>query len=237
MPRPNLSWWLPVVCLSVGCFATSQKTALVPSDPFGNTPPVTPGTKVSYTPAPLESAARVDRVGQQVLAANKAVGLRPQFRTIGSPQPELFHQGQADVLITDGLVKQCQTDGQLAALLCHELAKIVAEREALAGPQTRTPERQPPMEVRIGNDNVGASSADLTHLAELGKFERTHGKPGAPAPRLPDPTALARDYLKKAGFPETDYDAVQPYLRSAAENMTYARQLKDGWTPQPSWTK
>src|SRR5262249_13942899 len=103
MPRPPLSRWLPVLCLSVGSFATRQHTALVPSDPFGNSPPVTPGSKVSYPPAPLESAARVDRVGQQVLAANKTVGLRPQFRTIGSPQPELFHHGQADVLITDGL--------------------------------------------------------------------------------------------------------------------------------------
>src|SRR5262249_39695897 len=76
--------------------------------------------------------ARVDAGGRQLLAANPQVGAKPLFHTIGAPQPEVFHRGTSDVWVTEGLVRQCATDGQLAALLCLELGKMVAEREAAA---------------------------------------------------------------------------------------------------------
>ena len=49
----------------------------------------------------------------------------------------------ADVVITEGLVRQCTSDGQLAAVLCTELGRLVSEREALAPPSVRKPERLP----------------------------------------------------------------------------------------------
>jgi hypothetical protein len=237
MVRPRL--YPALLALAAGCLGPEPRTALVPADPYSQTPPQPPGTRAAYAPAPLEAAARVDTVGRKLLAANKEIGLRPQFRVIGAPTPEVFHQGTAEVLVTEGLVKLCTTDGQLAAVLSHELGKMVAEREALAGPQTRSPQRLPPMEVRVGNDNVGAMTADQTHLAELGKFERERRRPTNTAPPLPDPQTLARDYLKKAGYSDADLDAVTPHLKGAAENTTFARQLKakeTGAMPK-SWTR
>src|SRR5207237_1039878 len=96
-------------------------------------------------------AARVDIVGRRIIAANPQVGAKPMFATIGAPEPEIFHRGTSDVYVTEGLVKQCSTDGQLAAILCSELGKVVAEREALSPPRTRRPERTPPADVPIGN--------------------------------------------------------------------------------------
>jgi hypothetical protein len=217
---------LLLVGLAAGCLNQGPGTAVVPTDPFNNLPPVPPGSRVSYAPAPLATAARVDTIGARILAANPQLGSRPQFRTIGAPQPELFHQGTAGIYITDGLVKQCATDGQLAALLSHELAKMVAEREALAGTQARLPDRPPPMEVRVGSDNMGGFGApDQTRIAELGKYEREHARSGNTPLPLPDPKRLAHDYLTKTGYAESDLEAVQPLLQAAADNSALARQL------------
>jgi hypothetical protein len=224
--------------LAAGCLNPGPQTALVPSDPFA-TPPVPPTVRAAFAPADVATAARVDTVGRQLLAANPQTGLRPQFRTIGAPQPELFHQGTVEIDITEGLAKQCATDGQLAALLAHELAKMVAEREALAGPQARLPERPPPMAVPVGNDSMGGFGApDQTHLAELGMYEREQHRPGNRPPPLPDAKVLSRTYLTKAGYPESDLEAVQQLLQAAADNNTFARQLKAPPTTGPrTWTR
>jgi len=174
----------------------------------------------------------VDAVGRQVLTANPQLGMRPLFRTIGAPQAEVFHRGTTEIDVTEGLVKQCGTDGQLAAVLCTELGKMVAEREALAGARARTPEREPPMDVRIGNDYAGpAGSPDQTHLAELGKYDRERRRAVAPPPPPPDPQSLANTYLTKAGFPATDLDAVAPLLKLAAEHSTFEKQMTNAPPP------
>src|SRR5581483_9541454 len=102
-------------------------------------------------------------------------------------------------------------EGQLTAVLCTELGKMVTERELLAGTQSRNPDVLPPMNVPVGNDNAGLiSSPDQTHLAELGMYERTHRKPGqAPAPP-PDPQLLARTYLTRCGYSVRELDEVTP---------------------------
>jgi len=180
----------------------------------------------ALAPASLQAAARVDSLGRKIVAANPQLGVQPLFRTIGATQPEIFHQGTAEVDITEGHVKQCPSDGQLAAVLAMELGKMISEREAFAGPQTRAPEHEPPMDVRIGSDNAGAfGPADQLHRAELAKYdkERRQRATGAASPL--DPQALARAYLVKAGFTAADLDAAAPLLHAAAENNTFAKQL------------
>lgn len=238
VPR-MLRFALPLIFLPAGCLLDEPKTALVPTNPFGSAPPMPPATRANYAPASTDVAAHVDTIGRQLIAANKEIGLQPQFRTIGTPQLEVFHQGTSEVLITEGLAKQCTTDGQLAAILSRELARMVAERESLAGPDMRRPERLPPMEVRIGNDNgAGFGPApDQTYLAELGKFEKDRRNMNQPL-TTPDPDALARAYLTRAGFAPAELDEVQPTLKAAAENATFARQLKAAPSPQArNWTR
>lgn len=228
---------LPVcVLLAAGCIPDGTTTALVPANPFGNAPVIQPPRQVAYSPASEEAARRVGLAGQKVLQANPQLGVQPLFRTIGAPHAEVFHVGTTQVCITEGLAKQCRTEGQLAAVLCVELGKMVAEREALAGPQASSPERPPPVEMRVGNDSGGPfGPADLTRLAELGKYEKEHRRPGAT--HLPDPQAIARTCLLKAGHTAADLDAVAPFLKASAANSHLEKQLAAPPTPVRPWTQ
>lgn len=231
---------LPLLVLfAAGClWDEPRQTTLVPGNPLGNAPFVQRPVQTSFAPASLEAATRVDALGRKILAANPQIGDKPLFCTIGAPHPEVFHKGTTEVVLTEGLVQQCQTEGQLAAVLCQELGKMVSEREALAGPRARSPERQPPPEVRIGTDSMGLAGApDQTRLAELARYDRPRSRGGAPAPLPPpDPAKLAAGYLGNAGFAESDLEAAAPLLKAAAENSAFSRQLAP---PQPTrpWTK
>lgn len=225
---PCLPWLMVLAC---GC-GPENKTALVPDSPFTGpvvkTPPITP---VSYSPEHLAAAGRVDQLGGRILAANPNLGLKPRFMTVGGPQPEVFHRGSAEVIVTEGLVQQCTTEEQLAAVLCNELGQMVADREALATATTRAPHREPPQEVRIGSDR----GADLTRLAELAPYDRERRATMSPPPP-PNPQALARNYLKATGFAPTALDGVAPLLQKASTNKTIAGQLTSQTQPA-QWTK
>lgn len=219
--------------LVAGCSSTGPN-ATVAANPFETRPAASPIRQASFNPASIQAAARVDLLGRKLVDANPQAGVRPLFRTIGAPQPEIFHHGTAEVDITEGLVRLCQTDGQLAAVLCQELGKMVSEREALAGPHLRQPQRQPPMDLRIGNDAGGSGPPDQTNLAELAKFERGRPPSGqGPTPPTPDPAALARSYLKRAQFAESELDAVSPILAAAAANCTFEKQFTAPPPPHP----
>jgi hypothetical protein len=241
MIRMLLAAVLPCLLLG-GCVPLSflepdgdnSGTTLVPTSSFGN-PPAPPAavTKVAFAPASKDIALRVDRVGREILAANAQIGIRPLFATIGAPEPEVFHQGTSLVHITEGLARQCQSDGQLAAVLCVELGKMVAEREALASPQMRAPEGRPPIDVPIGNA-AQFSAPDLTRMAELAPYDQERQRAGKRLPP-PDPAALARGYLEKAGHSKADLDAVAPLLAQAERNCALEKQIKIT-PPGPNWT-
>jgi hypothetical protein len=217
-----------LVGMASGCATDEGAVQRVPDSPFG-APVVPPApTRASFAPASTAAAARVDTIGRGILGANPQTGLRPLFVTIGAPQPEIFHRGTADIDITEGLVNQCASDGQLAAILCQELGKMVAEREALSSPRSRVNDGPPPA-VRITND----SGSDLTYLAEQAKYRAPAARE---APRImPDPQALARDYLTKAGYPPTELDNAEPLLRQAAANARLEKQFINPGPARP-WT-
>ncbi len=200
-------------------------TPVVPADnlrPPQAPPP--PPPRVAYARGSGEVSLRVEAVGRKILTANPQAGLRPYFLTLGSPQPELFHRGVTELFITEGLVKQCADEAQLAAVLCHELAKMVAEREALAPPQIRNPDRRPPPSVPFGNDGQ-FDGVSQVRLAEEAKFERQRPPTGQPLPP-PNPKVLARDYLKQAGYPAADLDKVEPLLQAARGNFSLEKQIR-----------
>jgi hypothetical protein len=160
--------------------------------------------------------------------------MKPQFMVIGTPQPEIFHKQGEALYITDGLVKQCKTDGELAAVLCHELGKMVSDREVQKGPGIQNPRRQPPPEVLIGKEGPGGSIApDRTRLAELATFEQERRQETALPARPLDPNLLARTYLQKAGFTDADLKAAEPHLQAAAANLTFEKQMVK--PPTSSW--
>src|SRR5262249_12662608 len=111
--------WLSSVLMVAGCLPDRQTVPMV--NPNGAPPgPAAQLARPRAVPSPASQEAhmRVSLVGQRLLTNNRQEnGLRPVFHTIGRPEAEVFHRGQGELFITEGLVKQCQTDGQLAAVL------------------------------------------------------------------------------------------------------------------------
>jgi hypothetical protein len=215
--------WAAVGCLAVaGCTHFDDASrGYIPPRPDMPTPPP------AVAPASTEVAARVDAVGRRILAANPINGLDTRtvrFVTVGAPQAEVFHRGTADIFITEGLVKQCTTDGQLAAILSLELGKLVSDREAVTPSAIRQPERTPPIDTGLNRDIGWGVAPDQTRLRELADFDRNRKAQQQPAPP-PDPAGLARLYLVRAGYHDTDLQAAGPLLQQAQGNAGLEKQL------------
>ena len=122
--------------LLTGC-VPSQDLQLV-SNPFDWTADVQPATSMYAASTNEQLAKQVLCVGSKIINANKDLNLQPLFPLIGTDQPEIFHRGR-EIFITEGMVKKCASEGQLAALLSNELGKMAAEREAQALPERASP--------------------------------------------------------------------------------------------------
>ncbi|OAI48039.1 hypothetical protein AYO44_01145 [Planctomycetaceae bacterium SCGC AG-212-F19] len=231
MRLPLRALALPFLCLA-GCLPPESHSLLVNENPFGGQPVTPPPSRAPFPAPSTESAARVDTLGRAILAANPQVGVKPLFRTIGTPDAEVFHRATAEIDITEGLVRQCRTDGQLAAILCLELGKMVSERTALAAPIHRAQERELPPDLRVAND----LGSDMTRDAELAKYYDPARRRNAAAALPPDPQALARTYLTKSGFEAISLEGVEPLLRAAAANSKFEKQIAAPGPNRP-WTQ
>jgi hypothetical protein len=228
---------LPALLGLTGCFDQQTSTGLVPDGSLaGINQPVT-AQHVAYAKMTGEMATHVNEIGQKVLLSNPEIGVRPLIHTFGDDRPEVFHRGASEIGITVGLVKACKSDAELAAVIAQELGKMVSEREARLAQRNQRAERQPPADLRVGNDNRGFNGdADMTRMAELAAYEKDRSRVNEPPPPPPDPKALARLYLIKAGFPASDLDAVEPLLGTAGQNSSLEKQFNNAdmtrpWTP------
>lgn len=222
------------ICLSLmaGCVGTESGLPLVGDNPFTD-PNQRPSLQAFHDPATEAVALRVTEVGQRILAANPDLKVRPTFQAIGSPQPEIFHRDSQIICISQGLVSRCANDAELAAVLCVELGRLVSEREAKSALQARNIEREPPAAVSIGTDSGGTfGAADAVRLAELGKFEKSGGRP-QPRALPPDPILLAKNFLARAGHSARDLEAVQPHLKEAEKHSDLEKRLTGGSTVRP----
>jgi hypothetical protein len=194
-----------------------QPAPTVAPPPLSQTVP--PGGVVAASAVNSPALGRVQEVGNKLLSANPQLGLRPKFVVPATARFELSHQTDQRLTISDGLVGQCATDGQLAALLSWEMGRMVGEREARIRAEA-VAEREPPPEVRIGPDVGAFGAVDQTRYAELSKlgFDRRRPKTAAPAP--PDPKVVARETLAKAGYAEAELDGVAPLLAMMAAPAT-----------------
>jgi hypothetical protein len=221
---------VPLVGLA-GC--VNDQESLVASSPFSAPPAQVQKVQTQFPQANVQIAAQVDQLGRKILAANPQIGMRPFFCAIGSQNEEVFHQGSSKLIVTEGLVKQCKTEQELAAVICRELGKMVSEREALASPAMKTPPRRPPIQVEVG-PGIGGNmrTDDGTELYELAKFEQAGGRP---TPLPPDPNHLAKVYLKKAGYAEAALDEAAPVFKAADKNSAWEKQMNT--TPARPFTR
>ncbi len=216
----------PIVVLLLavgGCLPEDSSLATVSAGLLDEAPQNAPPGRLLHAPASEEAAKRVLQVGAQILASNPTLGVRPVFTTIGAPWEEIFHQDDKAVFITEGLVRECRTDGQLAAVLCHELGKMSAERQERIGPP---PDHGPPIDVPVGPDYGGAfGPPDGTRAMELAVYERKRRKAAEAAATPPDPDALALAILQKAGGNPADLQDAAPLLHTADQHMAFEKQM------------
>ena len=194
---------LPLLGLA-GCLPLEPSRESLPLVKSGPPVPLRPERTVSSMPAMKASSERVLQVGQRLIIANPQLGLRPLFITVGVPQPEVFHKGSAlggcQVVVSEGVVRRCPSDAELAAVLALELGKIVAEREARSSPASRQPNDRPPPSESIGGDSGGTfGSSDGTRMMELARYESAAAR-RPPSPPRRSRTRLALKLLAKAGY-------------------------------------
>jgi hypothetical protein len=229
--------WPIIVILLGGCVPwqtvpEEPATQQVSSMPFAG--PGRPATSLSvnYVPAAKETADRVQMVRDKLIGQFEACGLRPSVNAVAAADPEIFHISLNRIFITEGLVKQCPTDGLLAAVLANEIGRMVAEREAAVSDEVRQPEHMPPIGLPIGS-NGNSRDRDPINYIELAKYEKTYPKQ-TKKPPLPNPQLVARELLEHRGFQATDLDAALPILENAARFQTLENQFK-GITLQGDW--
>jgi hypothetical protein len=204
-----------------GCMQMPESTALIPFSPFTSTTSAVarmPGDSPVAPAATAEAAVNVARVGRKLVAANPALGLSPSFVTVGgeAAAPELFHRGDAEVIVTESLARKCKTESELAAVLSRELAKMASEHTMVG--MVVASDRGPPPAVNVGNDYGGMfGPADIATRTELARYDQKRARAREQL-QPPDPDVLARAYLQRAGFDPAALDAVAPLLTAADAN-------------------
>jgi hypothetical protein len=257
----NRRWLLGVSVLafgSGGCWWDELTSGpnVTSSTRNGNVPPIE-----SMPKAPNETATRVDALGKQILAANPDItsslvagdpdlmkaakanpnlDLRPRVVAIGVNAVVLNHQGGRVLVVSDGLVKSCKNDSELAAAISTELAKMVVEAQAQAQAADREQFRPlPPYTDPVGPNVSFGNTPDQTPLAERAMWEKRNPPPAASAvPILPNQNALATAYMTKlstgmTGISIDDLARVAPLVRMGEANRNYEASI----TPPRSNTR
>ncbi|MGL6097183.1 MAG: M48 family metalloprotease [Fimbriiglobus sp.] len=216
-----------VTAIGAGCL--DEHTVREWTDPVG-TPVKTP----EVSEASLDVAARVDQVGRELVAASPFLGVDPTFHTAGIREPFLGHPDPNGLVVSEGLVKKCKSDAELAAVLASELGKMAAEKQT-AG-RLRKPEPPPPLPTPGGDNNqFEGISSDMNQLAERANFEKKFGKPAERAELAADARQTAAEVLRAAGYRESALAAVEPLLKEAAANRKVAPTFAPK-PPPPRWS-
>jgi hypothetical protein len=170
----------------------------------------------------LEVAERVETLGHKIIAQNALTGIEPLFYTIGVPESVLFHRGAEELFISDGLVKQCKTEAELAAVLCTELGQMVAEKRAV---RRVGAERDAIADNSLpgGASVSGGNQYDPIRAAELGYRDKQPklAPPVAPA----DVAKLSADLMKGSGYDPAVLEQIQPLLKQSDRGAALRKQM------------
>ena len=191
---------------------------------FWDTKPKAPEVSL----ASIEVARRVDELVKRIVDQNTFTGIEPIVRVLGVPESVLFHRGTAEVFISEGLVKKCKTEPELAAVLCSELGKMMAQKKAgitVGRDRDSIPEIALP---GIGSDASRVREAELALQQKRIDEKR--------AQEQSEESQLAKQLLKGAGFNPAELDSVQGMLRQSDRGEAIKKQMA-GTAPAPTWNK
>ena len=178
--------------------------------------------------ASVEVARRVDDLTKRIVDQNTFTGLEPIVRVIGVPEAVLFHRGTSEIFISEGLVKKCKTDPELAAVLCSELGRMMAQKRAGIA-LGRNADPIPAIALPGGSfDSNGVREAELA-LQQKRANEKL-------ATEQSDAVQLAKGLLKGAGFDPAELDRVQAMVKQSDRGEAIKKQMA-GPAPAPTWNK
>ncbi|MBA4190498.1 MAG: hypothetical protein C0467_21130 [Planctomycetaceae bacterium] len=236
-------------CLSTGCATDSEwvgprtllaEAGIIKSNGIGGDPVgqnwekvKTPGTP-KLPPAHLETTERVEMLGRRIISQNTFTGLEPVIYTLGVPESVLFHRGSQELFISEGLVKKCKTEAELAAVLCTELGQMMAEKRGVrrtGNDRDTIPDSALPGGVTV----AGGTPVDLGREAEIALHERRHPR-GSRPPETEGAAKFSRDLMKGAGFDEGEINRVEPLVRQSERGTILRKQMSDS-APPPKWDK
>jgi predicted Zn-dependent protease len=181
--------------------------------------------------ADLATAERVETLGRRIIGQNTFTGIEPLFHTLGVPEVVLFHRGTGELMISEGLAKQCKTEAELAAVLCSELGQMVAEKKAArrAGADR---DSFPEIGVPTGSGLAGGTPTDPSRAAELALLEKQRAKNAAG--EAADAGKLSRDLMRGAGFDPAELERVAPLLKQSTRGAAIQKQMSAS-APAPKW--
>ena len=183
-------------------------------------------------PANTEVALRVDRLGRDLLAATPLGLPEIDFHTIGSAELEICHRDSQVLFITEGLVKECKTDGELAAVLATEIGRMTAEYRRDARRQIFEPIPNNAGGPKLDGNTDFDPSRDIYNA----RMDRERNKPldRKKWPTL-DAEVITREILHNAGHEVRLLEEVAPLLKRAARNTGLSKQL-GGAGAAPKWS-
>ena len=181
--------------------------------------------------ASVEAAVRVNKIGLQLSSGSPFIGIEPNFDTIGTTEPELFHRDSTGLFITEGLVNLCRKDEELAAVLAHEMGLMAAEMR-----RTDRMKRPDPLPSMTWGKPDGSTDMNPGRDMYLADFEKNVRKPSERSMwPVTDAKKIARQILTDAGYAEKWLDDAQPILKQANRTQEVAKQL-GGRSAPPRWS-
>lgn len=184
--------------------------------------------------AHLETSERVESLGRRLIAQNAFTGIEPLFYTFGVPESVLFHRGAEELFISEGLVKKCKTEDELAAVLCSELGVMMAEKRG-ARRSGADKDTIPAAGLAGGVSVAGGTPLDPGREAEIAFRERQQPK-SVPVADTADANKYAKELLKGAGFDATELERIEPLLKQSSRSAALRKQMS-GSAPAPKWDK
>lgn len=185
-------------------------------------------------PASIAVAERVELLGKKIIAQNTFTGIEPLFMTMGMKESVLFHSGDEQLFISEGLVEKCKSDAELAAVLCAELGKMVAEKRTAKAVGRDV---DPIPDAGYGGSPLfpGGTAFDAGQQANLAFQEKRNAR-GAGRADPADATGTARELLTGAGYNPVELERVEPLLKQSDRGELLRKQMA-GSAPLPEWKK
>ena len=181
-------------------------------------------------PAPQEICVRVDQIGQLLLTQNPFLGVSPTFGVVGGSEKAIFHPDRHGILITEGLVNDCKSDDELAAVLAVELAELTAEHKN--GKRAIVLQPLPPLP-GAGSQTAGGTDASQLMTEAL---VRDHAAKNGGAAKPEVPQQLAAEILQNAGIESEHLDAARKRLAQIKRSIPLVDQMRPK-AQAPSWSR